>query len=58
MFDLDDDAFAECGRCADALPQYFEIADGEVRIRPIALDRSDASQTDSPISKAGNTLPQ
>jgi hypothetical protein len=54
MLDLDDDVFVECGLCADALPQYFEIADGEVRIRP----RSGEGLAGSQAAKAGSPLPQ
>ena len=33
MLSLDDETCIECGLCADLLPQYFELAEGKVRVR-------------------------
>jgi ferredoxin len=33
MLSLDDESCIECGICSDLLPQYFEVAEGRVRVR-------------------------
>lgn len=33
MLSLDDEICIDDGNCNDVLPQYFELADGSVRIR-------------------------
>ena len=34
MISLDDETCISCGLCVEHLPQYFEVADGKVRVRP------------------------
>jgi len=34
MFTLDDEACIDGGLCGDILPQFFELVDGIVRVRP------------------------
>jgi ferredoxin len=46
MLSLDDDSCIECGMCADLLPQYFEVAEGRVRVRP-GVARSGVAETDA-----------
>jgi ferredoxin len=38
MLSLNDETCIECGICVDLLPQYFEVADGSVRVRRDAPD--------------------
>jgi ferredoxin len=33
MISLEDETCIDCGICADVLPQYFEVAEGKVRVR-------------------------
>jgi ferredoxin len=41
MPSLDDETCIECGICVDLLPQYFEVVEGSVRVRPDCPEPAD-----------------
>jgi ferredoxin len=53
MLSLDDETCIECGICVDLLPQYFELSEGKVRVRPGV----DASRADSAVADAAADCP-
>jgi ferredoxin len=54
MLDLDDEACIDYGSCADALPQFFELVDGEVRIR----SSEDEGEPEAKPARAGGPRPK
>jgi ferredoxin len=47
MISLDDETCIECGLCVDLLPQYFEVVEGKVRVKPgIDAAQADAAAVD------------
>jgi ferredoxin len=45
MLSLDDETCIEVGICGDLLPQYFEVAEGAVRVRAAqGEDRTQAGE--------------
>jgi ferredoxin len=57
MISLDDETCIECGICADQLPQYFELADGKVRVKPGAGDSPEAAKDAKAIDDAAADCP-
>ncbi len=52
MSSLDDDCIEE-GICAEVLPQYFELADGSVRVRSGAQPGNERTR-DQPDGRSGD----
>jgi ferredoxin len=53
VLSLNDETCIECGICADLLPQYFELADGKVRVKAGV----DAGQADAALADAAADCP-
>jgi ferredoxin len=53
MLSLDDETCIECGICVDLLPQYFELAEGRVRVR----EGADAAPGDRALADAAKDCP-
>jgi ferredoxin len=53
MLSLDDETCIECGICVDLLPQYFELSEGKVRVKPGV----EASAADSAIGEVADDCP-
>jgi ferredoxin len=58
MLDLDDEACIDYGSCADTLPQFFEIIDGEVRIRSSSDEEEPATKPAPAAAPAGAPRPK
>jgi hypothetical protein len=58
MLDLDDEACIDYGKYADPLPQFFEIVDGEVRIRSSEDASSDEGEPETKAAPAGGPRPK
>jgi ferredoxin len=56
MLSIDDETCIECGICVDLLPQYFEIVEGEVRVRRDFL-RSGQEPDAAAIDEAARDCP-
>jgi ferredoxin len=56
MFTLDDESCIEGGLCGDILPQFFELVDGIVRVRPeYGEARGDQALADLPRPRRAST---